>query len=43
MEVTQLRAELTRAAVAQEAQYQSGERFARGGGPVFLPPVDNRR
>jgi hypothetical protein len=43
MEVAQLRAELTRAAVAQEVQFQSGERFARGSGPVFLPPVDSRR
>jgi hypothetical protein len=42
MEVAQLRSELTRAAVAQQMQYQSDERFARGA-PVFLPPVDTRR
>ena len=42
MEVAQLRNELARAALAQQVQYQSEERFARGT-PVFLPPVDNRR
>jgi hypothetical protein len=46
MEITQLRTELTRAAVAQEVQYQqqyqTGDRFARGT-PVFLPPVESRR
>jgi Skp family chaperone for outer membrane proteins len=42
MEIAQLRSDLTRAAVAQEVQYQSPDRFARGA-PVFLPPVDNRR
>jgi hypothetical protein len=42
MELTQLRGDLTRAAVAQEVQSQSGDRFARGA-PVFLPPVENRR
>lgn len=43
MEVAQLRGELARAAViAQEVQYQSADRVARGA-PVFLPPVDNRR
>lgn len=42
MEVAQLRNELTRAAMAQQMQYQSDDRFARGT-PVFLPPVDNRR
>ena len=42
MEITQLRGDLTRAAVAQEVQSQSGDRFARGN-PVFLPPVENRR
>jgi hypothetical protein len=42
MEITQLRGDLTRAAVAQEGQSQSGDRFARGN-PVFLPPVENRR
>jgi hypothetical protein len=42
MEITQLRGDLNRAAVAQEIQYQSGERFARGN-PVFLPPVESRR
>ena len=42
MEITQLRSDQTRAAVAQEVQNQSGERFARGN-PVFLPPVENRR
>jgi hypothetical protein len=42
MEIAQLRGDLTRAAVAQEVQSQSGDRFARGN-PVFLPPVDNRR
>ena len=42
MEVTQLRNELARAAFAQQMQYQSDERVARGA-PVFLPPVDNRR
>ena len=39
MEVAQLRSELARAAVAQQVQYQSDERVARGT-PVFLPPVD---
>jgi hypothetical protein len=43
IEIAQLRAELTRTAVAQEVQYQSGDRFARGVAPVFLPPTDNRR
>jgi hypothetical protein len=42
MEITQLRGDLTRAAVAQEVQSQSGDRFARGN-PAFLPPVENRR
>jgi hypothetical protein len=42
MEIAQLRSDLTRAALAQEVQYQSGDRFARGT-PVFLPPVENRR
>ncbi len=42
MEITQLRGDLTRTAVAQEGQSQSGERFARGN-PVFLPPVESRR
>jgi hypothetical protein len=42
MEITQLRSDLTRAAVAHEMQSQSGDRFARGN-PVFLPPVENRR
>jgi hypothetical protein len=42
MEITQLHGDLTRAAVAQETQSQSGDRFARGN-PVFLPPVDSRR
>jgi hypothetical protein len=42
MELTQLRSDQTRAAIAQEAQNQSSERFARGN-PVFLPPVENRR
>jgi hypothetical protein len=42
MEVSQLRNELTRAAIAQQLQYQSQERVARGA-PVFLPPVDSRR
>jgi len=42
MEVAQLRNELARAAFAQQIQYQSDDRFARGT-PVFLPPVDNRR
>jgi hypothetical protein len=42
MEIAQLRGDLNRAAVAQEVQNQSGDRFARGT-PVFLPPVDNRR
>jgi hypothetical protein len=45
MEIAQLRGDLTRAAMQQEAQYQpyqSGDRFARGV-PVFLPPVDSRR
>jgi hypothetical protein len=42
LEISQLRGDLTRAAVAQEVQNQSGDRFARGN-PVFLPPVDNRR
>jgi hypothetical protein len=42
MEISQLRTDLSRAAVAQEVQYQSNDRFARGT-PVFLPPVDNRR
>ncbi len=42
IEIAQLRGDLTRAALAQEVQYQSGDRFARGT-PVFLPPVENRR
>jgi hypothetical protein len=42
MEIAQLRGDLGRAAVAQESQGQSAERFARGA-PVFLPPVENRR
>src|SRR6478609_3609416 len=42
MELTQLRSDQARAAVAQETQSQSGDRFARGN-PVFLPPVENRR
>ncbi|MCC7475371.1 MAG: hypothetical protein IT425_08245 [Pirellulales bacterium] len=46
-EIAQLRSDWTRAAVAQEVQYQqqfqSADRFARGTSPVFLPPVDNRR
>jgi hypothetical protein len=42
MEIAQLRGDLSRATVAQETHYPSGERFARGN-PVFLPPVDNRR
>jgi hypothetical protein len=42
MEVSQLRGDLTRSAVAQEAQNQAGDRFARGT-PVFLPPVESRR
>lgn len=42
MEIAQLRGDLTRATVAQEVQYQSSDRFARGN-PVFLPPVENRR
>jgi hypothetical protein len=42
MEIAQLRGDLTRAAVAQEVQYQSADRFARGN-PVFLPPVESRR
>ncbi len=42
IEIAQLRGDLTRAAVAQEAQCQSPDRFARGN-PVFLPPVDSRR
>ncbi|MCI0334281.1 MAG: hypothetical protein L0228_13765 [Planctomycetes bacterium] len=42
IEVTQLRNELARAAFAQQVQYQSDERVARGA-PVFLPPVDSRR
>jgi hypothetical protein len=42
MEISQLRGDLTRAAVAQEAQSLSGDRFARGT-PVFLPPVESRR
>jgi predicted nuclease with TOPRIM domain len=44
-EITQLRSDITRATVVQEAQSQqtqTGDRFARGM-PVFLPPVDNRR
>jgi hypothetical protein len=42
MEVAQLRNELARAAFAQQVQYQTDERVARGA-PVFLPPVDSRR
>jgi hypothetical protein len=45
-EIGQLRNDLARAAAVQEAQYQqyqSGDRFARGAAPVFLPPVDSRR
>src|SRR3954451_14865331 len=42
MEIAQLRSDLARAAVAQEAQYQPSERLTRNA-PVFLPPVDSRR
>jgi chromosome segregation ATPase len=43
MQVTQLRGELAQAAaIAQEVQYQTGARVARGT-PVFLPPVSNTR
>jgi hypothetical protein len=42
LEVAQLRHELARAAFAQQVQYPSDERVARGA-PVFLPPVDGRR
>ncbi len=42
MEIAQLRSDLTRAAVTQEAQNQPADRFARGN-PVFLPPVESRR
>ena len=43
LEVAQLRSELARMAVyAQQVQFQSDDRFARGT-PVFLPPVDHRR
>jgi hypothetical protein len=43
VEVAQLRNDLVRmAAYAQQVQFQSDDRFARGA-PVFLPPVDNRR
>ena len=42
IEVAHLRNELTRAAVAYQAQHQSDERVGHGR-PVFLPPVDNRR
>jgi uncharacterized coiled-coil DUF342 family protein len=43
MQVTQLRGELAQAAaIAQEVQYQTGARVARGT-PVFLPPVSNPR
>jgi septal ring factor EnvC (AmiA/AmiB activator) len=43
LQVAQLRGELIHAsAVAQESQWQSSERVARGT-PVFLPPVDSRR
>ena len=43
MELAQLRNELARmAAYAQQVQFQSEDRFARGA-PVYLPPVDNRR
>jgi hypothetical protein len=42
MELTQLRSELARAALAQQIQYQGDDRMARGT-PVFLPPVDSRR
>ena len=44
-EIGQLRSDLTRAAAAQEVQYQQAqpnERYARGT-PIYLPPVDNRR
>jgi uncharacterized coiled-coil DUF342 family protein len=43
MQVTQLRGELAHtAAIAQEVQYQTDARVARGA-PVFLPPVNNPR
>lgn len=42
LEITQLRSDLSRAAVAPESPYQVNERVARGT-PVFLPPVDSRR
>jgi hypothetical protein len=42
MEIAQLRGDLARAVVAQEAQHQPADRFARGNA-VFLPPVESRR
>jgi hypothetical protein len=42
-QVAQLRGELANAsAIAQQVQFTSGDRVARGT-PVFLPPVDTRR
>ncbi len=42
LEVAQLRSDLSRAAVAQENEYQPSDRLARKT-PVYLPPVDSRR
>jgi hypothetical protein len=42
MELAHLRSELSRSVVAQQVQYHSDDRFARGT-PVFLPPVEARR
>jgi hypothetical protein len=43
MQVTQLRGELAHAAaIAQDVQYHSADRVARGA-PVFLPPVNGQR
>ena len=42
LELAQLRGQLGRAVLAQEAQQQSGNHVARGM-PVFLPPVEGRR
>jgi hypothetical protein len=42
IEIAQLRNELARAALAQQVQYESDVRYARGT-PMFLPPVSSRR
>ncbi|HVT27382.1 MAG TPA: hypothetical protein VHE81_05130 [Lacipirellulaceae bacterium] len=42
MEIAELRGDLMRATVAQEAQGQTADRYA-GAKPIYLPPVESRR